>query len=180
MIKIDLNHTTTPHFISNDYTEFKFGSVQRDGRSVELVVHIKPAPIPFLPDVFNLAFGPLDAEGQIDDTARMSHFDINKVFSSIILCTLLFLDENPDVFIGIDGSDEIRAYLYHRMFTSNHKCLSSVIRPVGVDWYVRFLRNGNFEVDDTGAPFLKPKPEPFDILRKSTDLYTYYLYSLNF
>jgi hypothetical protein len=178
MIKINLSKAIDPLYVNEELTEFKFISIQKDGQSVELVVHIKENPIHLLPNVFNLAFGPLNADGQIDDTATLNHVDLNLVFSTIIFYTLAFLEGKSVVFVGIDGSDERRAYLYHRMFNSNYKYLSDIIVPIGVDWYVRLLRDNTIEMDNTGNPYFKPRPEPFDRKRKSTDLYRYYIISL--
>lgn len=47
---------------------------------------------------------------------------------------------------------------------------------IGVDWYVRLMRNNEIECDATGYAFFKPKPGPFNYIRKSTDLYRYYIF----
>lgn len=93
--------------------------------------------------------------------------------------SLTFLKDNPNATIGIDGSDDLRANLYHRMFRYNYKDLQDFIVIIGVDWYVRLLRNGNIELDSDGLAFFKPKPEPFDFQRKSNDLYRYYMFNLS-
>lgn len=93
-----------------------------------------------------------------------------------------FLEENSNkaYSIGIDGSNEVRANLYHRMFRHNFVKLSDIILAVGVDWYVKLLRNGtDIERDNDGLPLFKPRPEPFDLNRNPRDLYRYYLFSLN-
>jgi hypothetical protein len=51
--------------------------------------------------------------------------------------------------------------------------------PIGVDWYVRLLRNRDIERDKRGNPLFKPRPEPFDLKRNPIDLYRYYIFSLN-
>jgi hypothetical protein len=66
------------------------------------------------------------------------------------------------------------------MFRYNSENLSDTIVNVGVDWYVKLLRNGtDIERDSDGLPLFKPRPEPFDLTRNAGDLYRYYIFSLN-
>ena len=107
----------------------------------------------------------------------MNHENINKVFSTILLYALSYIEIFPEVTIGIDGSNDVRAYMYHRMFHTNKDYLSDYFITIGVDWYVKLLRNGNdVERDNQGIPVFKPKPEPFDYERKPSDLYRYYMF----
>lgn len=69
---------------------------------------------------------------------------------------------HPGLTLGIDGSDDLRAALYHGMFRSNKKYLSPIFNPIGVDWYVRIFRDGRYEQDENGYYIAKPKPEAFD------------------
>jgi len=178
MIKINLEDTYEPILINDDITEFKFNSELRSGEIIDLYVRFEKINDPFLPDVYNLAFGPIDSNNVIDDSIKMNHVNLNKLFSTIILFSITFLDHYQEVSVGIDGSNDSRAYLYHRMFESNQEELKEILITIGVDWYVRLLRNGNVEVDHDGVPFFKPKPEPFDLTRKASDLYRYYLIAL--
>jgi len=179
MIKINFEDTIVPLYVSSDFTEFRFISNLKDRTSIELQVQITKHPDVFLPEVYNLAFGPLGLDGQIDDSIRLHHDNKNKVFSTIILFAIIFLQENKDKSIGIDGSNDTRAYLYHRMFESNYEELSEFLITIGVDWYVKLLRCNDVERDEEGNPLFKPRPEPFDIERKSSNLYRYYIFSLN-
>jgi hypothetical protein len=109
----------------------------------------------------------------------LNHLDSSKVFSTALLMGITFLQENNEFSIGIDGSNDIRAYLYHRMFRYNIEQLSEFLSIVGVDWYVKLLRSGvDIERDDKGLPYFKPRPEPFDLKRNANDLYRYYIYLL--
>ncbi len=129
-----------------------------------------------------MAFGPIDKNGKINDEIKIHHYNVGKVFSTVILFAISFLEKNQnrDLSIGIDGSNETRAYLYHRMFRYNFSSLSDTILMIGVDWYDRLLRNReDIERDSDGIAFFKPRPEPFDISRSPQDLYRYYMFSLN-
>lgn len=175
MILLDLSNPILPHHASNDLMDYRFYSPQTQGPDVELIVAIRSINDPLLPNVYNIGFGPSDGAGGIDDKANLKHTDRGRVFSTIIVFAMAFLQQNAGSTIGIDGSDERRAYLYHRMFQSNYEALKDSIVITGVDWYVKLLRNRDVERDANGNFFFKPRPEPFDFQRKSIDLYRYYL-----
>lgn len=156
-----------------------FESPQRNGAEpVLLKIKIKNLEDQLLPNVFNLSFGPIQEDGEIDDNIRLHHQDVNRVFSTIILFALTFLQTYRHATIGLDGSNDGRAYLYHRMFVTNREYLGQFFISLGVDWYVRLLRNLTVEEDANGNPFFKPKPEPFDYTRSTRDLYRYYMFHL--
>ena len=179
MIKINLEDTYDPIEVAKDLSFMIFNS--RDKNAVDEVlikIEILPLGDSLLPNVFNLSFGPLLENGDIDDKARINHLNTNKMFSTLLLFCLVFLQANTEITIGIDGSNDVRAYLYHRMFQTNRAYLNEFFISIGVDWYVRLLRNGTIETDIDGLPFFKPKPEPFDYQRISSDLYRYYMFYL--
>ena len=178
MIKINLEDTIVPHYVSQDLTDFRFYSPQKKGGVAELIVQIRNINDPLLSNVYNLGFGPPDGAGSFSDTVSLSHSNPGKVFSTVILVAIAFLERNPSLAIGIDGSDDRRAYLYHRMFSSNRHPLEETLILTGVDWYVRLLRSGDVERDPSGAAYFKPRPEAFDFQRKTNDLYRYYLINL--
>lgn len=178
MIIINLDDTIQPHYVSHDLMDFKFYSPLKTGGTAELMVQIRNINDPLLPNVFNLGFGPPDNSGSFSDRISLNHLNPGQVFSTIILLAVAFLRLNPSLAIGIDGSDDRRAYLYHRMFGSNRYALEDTLILTGVDWYVRLLRSGDVERDPTGAPYFKPRPEAFDFQRKTKDLYRYYIINL--
>lgn len=178
MIKIDFDDTYEPQEIATSLDVATFYSDLKGGGNILLKIEVSALGDPLLPNVFNLAFGPMLANGDIDDTAQINHLNISKVFSTILLFGLSYLQANPEITIGVDGSNDTRAYLYHRMFRINKEYLDEYFVPIGVDWYVRLLRNGNVENDTHGLPFFKPKPEPFDYQRIPSDLYRYYMFHL--
>ncbi|RBQ11545.1 DUF6934 family protein [Pedobacter miscanthi] len=177
-ITINFEQTYSATFISEDLTEMTFDSPQRDGSSTKILVKISKHPDPLLPDVYNLGFGPPDLNGSFLDDVSLQHFDINRVFSSVLFLALVFLDTNSHLTIGIDGSNDFRARLYHRMFKHNSIYLAEYFTAIGVDWYVRIFRNGNYEQYEDGTPFAKPRPELFDYERENRDLYRYYMIKL--
>jgi hypothetical protein len=111
-------------------------------------------------------------------TDKVKHADISRVFSTVLFHGLTFLQENPDLILGIDGSDDLRATMYHLMIKANRAYLEDFFVIIGVDWYVRVFRNWHCELDAQGHLFAKPKPEPFDYQRNRHDLYRYYMFQL--
>ncbi len=89
-----------------------------------------------------------------------------------------YLQTNP-VTIGLDGSKDVRAYLYHRIFLTNREYLEAYFNTIGVDWYVRLLRNQlDVERDADGYPYFTAKAEPFDYQRSPGNLDRYYMFRL--
>lgn len=181
MITIDLEDTYAPHYVSEDLMTFTFTSILSDATAIELYVLIREHPDPLLSGVYNLSFGPLGENDQIDDEIILNHQNINRVISTAFLFAITFLENysHKNFHIGVDGSTDVRDYLYHRMFKYNYDSLSETIVIVGVDWYAKLLRNGkDIERDSFERPLFKPIPEPFDVDRKSSDLYRYYMFTL--
>lgn len=153
MIKINLENTFEAIYVSSNFDQYIFESQLKNNKIIQLKIKFTNIANPLLPNVYNLAFGPFNESGKIDDSINLKHRDSNKVFSTVILFSLTFLKDNPNATIGIDGSDDLRANLYHRMFRYNYKDLQDFIVIIGVDWYVRLLRNGNIELDIEGLAF---------------------------
>lgn len=179
IINIDFEHTYRPMNLDHDFSTMTFESPQIDGSSQLLLVKIDHHNDPLLPNVCNLGFGPPDENNSFRDNVRLKHANVHKVFSTVLFQGLSLLELHPHLTIGIDGSDDLRAALYHRIFLSNKKYLSEIFNPIGVDWYVRIFRDGRYEQDIDGYYIAKPKPEPFDNERTRHDLYRYYMFTLN-
>jgi len=177
-ILINFENTYEPISIESDFSEMTFHSRQKDGANELILVQIKPLNNPNLPNVHNLGFGPPDGNGRFRDDVRLRHADVPKVFSTVLFHSLNFLNENPKLIVGIDGSDDLRATLYQMMFKTNKKYLDDFFVPLGVDYYVRIFRDGNYEQDEFGNYIAKPRAEQFDYNRSRHDLYRYYLFRL--
>lgn len=181
MIKIDFDNTYPLERVEMNPQKSiaEFVSLQINADPVLMRVVIHPHPDPLLVNVYNLAMGPPVKDDSIDDKSRLKHQDSSAVFSTAILFALAFLTEYTDTTIGLDGSDDLRATLYHSMFITNREIMNEYFVPIGVDWYVKLLRNRQ-EIERTpeGEPFFKPRPEPFDYNRGRHDLYRYYMIKL--
>lgn len=74
-VKLDFDNTYEIDPLSNDLRVSTFTSDLEDGSSIPLRVEISSEPHALLSSVFNLAFGPINAKGEIDDRAEIAHKD---------------------------------------------------------------------------------------------------------
>jgi hypothetical protein len=122
-----------PLEVAEDVTFITFYSELADGQNGLIKIEISQLGDPHLPNVCNLAFGTLLSNGEINDTALINHQNKDKVFSTILLFSLVYLQSYPQKTIGVDGSNDVRAYLYHRMFLTNRQYLNEYFIAIGVD-----------------------------------------------
>src|ERR1700753_1781324 len=95
-VKLDFDNTYEIEPLSDDLRVSAFTSELADGSMGPLRVEISGQPHTLLSSVFNLAFGPTNAKGEIDDIAEIAHRDYSKVFSSILVAGLYYLTDHPD------------------------------------------------------------------------------------
>ena len=146
-IKIDFENRYEASLLGNDIRFSIFESILIDGATAKLGIKISTEEHPYMLDVYNLAFGPLNDELQIDDRARLTHQDHSKVFSTIVFSGLSFLTEHSEKYLGIDGSNTARAYMYYRCIQNNFDYLDSFFTIYGVNYYLRVLRDGSNDYD---------------------------------
>lgn len=147
-VKLDFDNPYDIEPLSEDMRISIFKTELQDGTQIPLKVEISKEPHELLPGAFNLAFGPMNERGKIDDKAELSHKSYSKVFSSILLAALLYLANNRDHYLGIDGSNNARAYLYYRFLQSNYDYLNKFFNMYGLKYYVRISRFGKNQYAD--------------------------------
>lgn len=179
-VKVDFTNVYEIAPMSNDFKESAFNTELKDGRFTTLKIEISNDPHEMLPNVYNLAFGPVDAKGNINDKAQLSHKSYSKVFSTILLNALYYLKSNPDHYLGIDGSNNSRAFLYYRFMLRNHAYLDSHFNMFGLKYYVRITRFGKNQYDN---PFdfedIQPYPERLSSNpAETTSMYNYFIFNL--
>jgi len=81
-VKIDFGNTYDIENISEDLRTTNFLTELHDETQIILKVDIDNEAHELLPNVYNLAFGPINQKGQIDDKVQLSHKDYSKVFST--------------------------------------------------------------------------------------------------
>ena len=148
VVKLDFNNRYKMVPLSDDLRVTTFTSELANGSPIPLRVDISSTPHAMLPSVFNLAFGPINAKGEIDDKAEIPHKDYSRVFSSILFAGLSYLRKHPNQFLGIDGSTNSRAYLYYRFLQRNFTYLDKFFEMYGLKYYVRISRFGKSQYDN--------------------------------
>jgi hypothetical protein len=179
--KIDFDNLYDIENISADLRFSSFTTRLNNGQELPLNVKISNQSHALLPNVYNLAFGPLNAKGKIDDKAELKHADYSKVFSTILFSALAYLESNPGHYLGIDGSDNARAYFYYRAVQRNFPYLSRHFRMFGVKYFVRITRFGKTQYDNP-FDFEDIMPYPFRIdkgaLVSQDHMYNYFIFNL--
>jgi hypothetical protein len=94
--------------IKEGYSVFEFFSVGRRG---VILKRIAFAPTEY-EDVYNLVFGDINVDGEIDDFSNSGNGDRNKVLSTIAHVIEIYLRAFPNRFIFFTGSTQERTRLY--------------------------------------------------------------------
>lgn len=158
--RIDFNKRYVIDAQSHDFKS-SFKTELLNGEQIDIHVQISDDPHEILPNVYNLAFGPLNKQDRIDDTAKLAYADYSKVFSTILFNARMYLSFNPDHFLGVDGSTNARAYLYYRFIRRNYDYLDQYFNMYGMKYYVRITRFGKRQYDN---PF---DFQDFSLMQKS-------------
>lgn len=180
-LKIDFNNLYDIEHISEDLRYSSFHTALNAGGQLPLAVKISNQSHALLPNVYNLSFGPLNAKGKIDDKAELAHTDYSKVFSTILFTAFVYLKNNPEHYLGIDGSDNARAYFYYRALQRNFAYLDKHFKMYGVKYFVRITRFGKTQYDNP-FDFEDIMPYPFRIhkgqLISQDHMYNYFIFNL--
>ncbi len=95
------------------------------------------------PDIYNLAFGDLGENGDIDDYSISDNKDMAKVLATIVSIVKLFFDKYPDRTIIFRGSTIERTRLYRMAIGNNLEELGQMFvvygvqKNGGVDFFVK-------------------------------------------
>jgi hypothetical protein len=180
-VKIDFKNIYKQDSISDNLRLIEFTSSLRDGTALTLRVEISNEPHELLPFAYNLAFGPLDSKGRINDKAEIKHRDYSKVFSTILFNAFTYLNNNPEHFLGVDGSDNNRAYLYYRFMQRNFEYLSKYFNMYGIKYFVRISRFGKTQYDNPFC-FGDIKAVAVELERgkvlSSDEMYNYFIFNV--
>ncbi len=181
-INVNFDKCYTFTEIKEDLKFYKFYTVDKYDNSIPLGISLVNNVNVFLPDVYNLAFGPIDNGNNIDDKVEIPHKDLSKVFSTIVFAALTFLAENPGKYIGIDGSNNVRAYMYYKCINNNYDYLSNYFDLFGVNYYVRVLRKIRDSDDHHPIDNDDVSAIPKDIIKSGfityDKLYNYFIFKL--
>lgn len=64
------------------------------------------------PEIFNLAFGDVGDDGEIDDYSRSNNGDRNKILATLVYVIEMYTDRFPNNWVYFQGSTEGRTRLY--------------------------------------------------------------------
>lgn len=180
-VKIDFDKVYDFEEISPDFNLSSFNSRLEDGRELSLKVKISNHAHALLPNVYNLSFGPLNRQGRIDDRAEIPHTDYSRVFSTILFSAYAYLRQNPAHILGIDGSDNTRAYFYYRALQRNFDYIDQYFHVYGVKYYVRITRFGKTQYENP-FDFQDIIPYPYKIgpdhKISQDNMYNYFIFRL--
>jgi hypothetical protein len=180
-IKIDFDSVYEFEETTPDLKLTGFNTKLASGQDMPLKVKISKDPHLLLPNVYNMAFGPLNKQGKIDDRAELVHASYSKVFSTILFSAFVYLQNNTRQYLGVDGSDNARAYYYYRAIKRNFDYLDNYFVMYGIKYYVRITRLGRTQYDNP-FDFQDVIPYPYRIRKEdsiSQDLmYNYFMFGL--
>jgi hypothetical protein len=137
-IDFDNIYEITP--VSENFKKSFFETELVDGPLTNIHVRISNESHELDANIYNLSFGPLDKRGVVDDKVALRHRNYSKVFSTILFRARTYLLYNPDHYLGIDGSNNARAYLYYRVIQRNYDYLNNYFDIYGLKYYVRITR----------------------------------------
>jgi len=174
-VKIDFNNAYSFDSISEDMRTNIFQTELQEGNRVSIGVRISEEPHELLPNVYNLAFGPLTQKGRIDDKVQLNHKDYSKTFSTILLAGLSYMNSHKDHYLGVDGSTNSRAYLYYTFLQRNYEYLDQRFNIYGLKYYVRITRFGKTQYSN---PFDFEDIQLYpDKIEKGSKIDPYFMYN---
>jgi hypothetical protein len=112
---------------STEHTEYHFTSTGPNGDFSIIIqyTYIEKA------NVFNLGFGLLQEDGNVDDTFRTNNGDMEKILATVGNTVLSFSGKHPDIPVFATGNDMVRTRLYRRMLTRNKDAIEKLFRIYG-------------------------------------------------
>src|SRR5687768_1095395 len=105
----------SPLHVSSDALEYKFFSSGPKGQICIVVQFVKTDS----PDIYNLAFGNLLPDGDIDDLVKNNNNDRNKILATIAAAVYEFTAKYPGKRIYFTGSTPERTRLYRMALSLN-------------------------------------------------------------
>lgn len=100
---------------STDGFEYSFVSIGPKGEIQKVVQFLENSN----PDIYNLAFGDLLANGDIDDQTKNDNKDRNKILATIAAIVYEFTAKYSDKMVFFTGSTIERTRLYRMALTTN-------------------------------------------------------------
>lgn len=100
---------------TDDYSVIDFISEGKKGSILKRIVFTGTE----LADVYNLAFGDIDKNGEIDDYSISDNGDRNKILATVVDVTKTYTEKYPNRLILFKGSTSERTRLYRMAISLN-------------------------------------------------------------
>jgi hypothetical protein len=94
--------------LKSDYSSFEFMS---EGHNGKIPKRIQFTSTPWT-NIYNLAFGDIKEDGDLDDLTISNNGDRNKILATIVKVVEAYTERYPDRWIYFEGSTEHRTRLY--------------------------------------------------------------------
>ncbi len=114
---------------SDLFLKYKFQSNGLKGLITKQILYSEFAEHP---DVYNLALGDVDKNGDFDDDVVTNNGDREKVLATVALTVMKFFEAYPEKWIFMTGSTEVRTRLYSIAITKNLNELESSLNLFGL------------------------------------------------
>lgn len=101
--------------IADDLRVFEFMSIGKHGSIPKRVAFIPTD----LPGVYNLAFGDIKQDGELDDQSITDNGDRNKILATIAKVIDIYTEKYPDRWVYFSGSTNERTRLYRMAVSLN-------------------------------------------------------------
>jgi hypothetical protein len=128
-----------------NYTKFDFIS---EGCNGKIPKRVEFMPTPF-PNVYNLSFGDIKHNGELDDQAISNNGDRNKILATILYVVDTYTRRFPEHWVFFSGSTENRTRLYRIAISLHLEELSEmfeILVDLNGDWrFVRFQKELNIK-----------------------------------
>src|SRR5690606_4777621 len=114
---------------NNSHLDFEFESSGPNGK-ITKVVRFSPQNANGI-TYFNLGFGDIDENGNVNDLCKSNNNDRDKILATIASIVLEFTAHFPDVMVYAQGSTASRTRLYQMGISANWDEIKSVMEVYG-------------------------------------------------
>lgn len=121
---------------SNNDTVYSFSDTVS---GIEYNYRIIYAPIPNNPTIYNLGFGLIDLNDQLDDEAEPNINNLAKVIKTVGLTIYEFTNAYPERSVYFSGNTKQKQFLYDRVIRNNYELLSKTFKIYGQDHTSQFV-----------------------------------------
>lgn len=130
---------------SEDFTDYEFYSNGPNGQIKKIITFSIVQEYPFL--IYNLAFGDVDENGEINDAVTSNNEDRDKVLATVANSIHDFCSKHGNHLIFAQGSNTVRTRLYQMSISRNLEEISKDFDIKGLtgDGWEPFTKNVNYK-----------------------------------